>query len=322
VKPLPAIGLAVLFVGARAGATPTPARLVYERGEGADKCPTETELKAAVAQRLGSDPFEAYGAISVHVLLRRTGSVLSADVEVHGEDGGLIGQRTITSNAASCDEIANALAVTISVALDPVRVTPPSNGPEPVAAPKPEPPKAAPPSPSPEAPRPAAEPGFRPRWEALVGGGAAVGAAPNPAAAILVGFGGRIEAFSAQIEGRACLSSGASVDQGNVSASSAWVSLVPCLHAGIVGACALGQIGVVRGRGGGVALPAEDSSFGAAAGVRVQVEASLSDAVGLRFGGDLTTTIHGTRLVLNGRDAWATPPLGGLLWTSGVLHFR
>jgi hypothetical protein len=86
--------------------------------------------------------------------------------------------------------------------------------------------------------------------------------------------------------------------------------------------CALGEVGVVRGRGSGVAIPAEDSSFGAAAGLRAMIEAPLSDEVGLRIGGDATATIHGTRLVLDGREAWATPGVAGLVWTSGVLHFR
>src|SRR5262249_43222302 len=99
-----------------------PSRLVYVRGEGASTCPNESTLRQAIAARIGFDPFGAGArpsAREVRVIIDRRAGGLTAIVEVRGEDGALEGERSIESSASSCEELASAVVVTVSVALDP-----------------------------------------------------------------------------------------------------------------------------------------------------------------------------------------------------------
>jgi hypothetical protein len=52
----PVLLLAGALTASSARAAPT-SRLTYVRGPGAEKCPDEAELRRAVAERLGYDPF-------------------------------------------------------------------------------------------------------------------------------------------------------------------------------------------------------------------------------------------------------------------------
>lgn len=313
-----ALVVAISLIGenARAGG----ATLTYTRGPGAEACPDEGALREAVAQRVGRDPFDGEDVL-VDVHVERRADDLAADVEVR-ERNVVRGRRTLSSKSSSCNELASALAVTISVALDPARFgAPPRRW-------------AAPPTPSPadrpfaEEPSPAGPLPAQDRppkgltWRAGGGGGVAFGAAPAPAAALVLSFGARWSRASLELEGRTHLRSSAPVFGGGVSASSSLAALVPCFHVGPAGLCAVGAAGVVRGEGKGVALPSTDSSFGAAAGVRLTIELALLPELGLRAGVDGMATIHGTRLTLAGREAWVTPSLWASSWVGAVVSFR
>ena len=57
-----------------------------------------------------------------------------------------------------------------------------------------------------------------------------------------------------------------------------------------------------------------------AAGVRVMVEVPIDRGLYFRAGGDLLTTLKGVRLLLDGQEAWTTPPLSGVLWAGVAFH--
>ncbi|MDF2694506.1 MAG: hypothetical protein K0S65_2889 [Labilithrix sp.] len=301
------------------GAHADGAKLTYTRGSGAEACPDEPALREAVAQKVGRDPFDGED-VFVDVHIERHTDELTGEVEVR--EGGVVrGKRSLSSTSSSCDELASALVVTISVALDPARfgVPPRRTAPPPTASPADRPffdeaRPSAPPSNQKQ------ERGFS--WDVGAGAGGAFGVAPATAAAFFLSFGARWERASIELEGRTHLRASESVFGGSVSASSSLAALVPCFHVGPAALCAIGAAGVLRGEGKGVDIPSTDSSFAAAAGARLAVELSLLPALGIRAGVDGMTTIHGTRLTLAGREAWATPPLWASSWAGAVVHFR
>ncbi len=140
---------------------PDPVVLIYERGEGAAACPDETELRDAVAARLGWVPFRDDATRVVRARVVARGRRLEASVEALGPDGRVAGRREIQSASRDCDELARGVALAISVAIDPLSLVRPEPAPEPAPAPAPEPAIAeAPPSnePAQDAPEPEPEP--------------------------------------------------------------------------------------------------------------------------------------------------------------------
>lgn len=310
--------MAILGIGGIARAD--GAKLTYTRGPGAEACPDEGALRDAIAQKVGRDPFDGEDVfVDVHV--ERRADDLAADVEVR--EGNVVhGRRMLSSKSSSCDELASALAVTISVALDPARFGVPPRRTAPPPTPSPADRPFAEERPPASSPPPQDQPPKGLTWQAGVGGGVAFGAAPAPAAAVVLSFGARWQRASLEIEGRTHLRSSEPVFGGSVSVSSSLATLVPCFHVGPAALCAVAAAGVVRGEGKGVALPSTDSSFGAAAGARLTVELALLPELGLRAGVDGMATIHGTRLMLAGREAWVTPPLWASTWIGAVVFFR
>ena len=95
------------------------ARLVYSRTAEAIACGDESGLRQAVARRLGYDPFVASSMNTVVAELRGDGEGLKARVYVI-RDGNLAGgARELTSASRSCTELIAAVALAMSIAIDP-----------------------------------------------------------------------------------------------------------------------------------------------------------------------------------------------------------
>jgi hypothetical protein len=312
------IALFVTVSTVAASARSEGARLAYTRGAGAGACPDEAALREAIAQKVGRDPFDGEDAL-VDVHIEKRADALAADVEV--SEGGIVrGRRALSSTSSSCDELVSALVVTISIALDPARfgVPPRRTAPPPTASPADRPffedALSAPPA--------ASEEKKGPTWDVGAGAGVALGVAPTTAGALFLSFGAHWERVSLDVEGRAHLPASEPALGGSVSASSSLAAIVPCFRVGPLALCAVGAVGVVRGEGKGVAVPSTDSSFAAAAGARFAAELLLLPTLGLRAGIDGMATIHGTRLTLDGKEAWSTPPLWVSSWGGAAVHFR
>lgn len=103
-----------------ATATPDKVRLLYVLGDGAGDCPTREVLHAAVAERLGYDPFEAAASGEASVSISAKGSRYTANVVLSGvaRDG----ERRVEATVHGCDELIDALALAVSLALDPEAV--------------------------------------------------------------------------------------------------------------------------------------------------------------------------------------------------------
>src|SRR5204863_2165770 len=96
------------------------ARLTYVRAVGAEQCVDEEGLRRAVAARLGYDPFFPWARVTVVAHVRKDVGAYRAEVTLVDEAGVSRGKREITSPGDDCAPLGAALALTISIALDPL----------------------------------------------------------------------------------------------------------------------------------------------------------------------------------------------------------
>jgi hypothetical protein len=96
------------------------ARLTYVREPGTEACADEEELRRAVAARLGYDPFFAWAPVAVVAHVRRESGAYRAEVTLVDEQGVSRGKRTLSSEGDDCAPLVGALALGISLALDPL----------------------------------------------------------------------------------------------------------------------------------------------------------------------------------------------------------
>ncbi len=313
-----ALASAVVLLTAPALAR-TSARLAYTRGPNAETCVDEAGLRSSVATRLGYDPFDDRAPALVTATISRAGAgAYEGVVQFRDEHGRTLGEKRLTSSAEDCSELASAMALTISIVLDPRAAMgtpardengqPPSPQPHespfeeerPVRAEQPEP-----------APTPAAEPVFvRVGAEAL----AVVGAAPAPNAGIAAFIGLGRGKLSLDLEARADLPASLTrADGTGVSSSLLVANLVPCGHFGIASICALASAGALHGEASNVGSPDRQVTFYAAAGARGGLEVPLAGAVVARAHADLLLPVTRTTLRGRGEEYWTTPPVSALL---------
>lgn len=112
---------------ARAGAS---ARLVYVRGPGAERCPTEKEVRAAVRARLGYDPFFPWARETLVVEVTGARRGFRVQLQLIGEANQLEGAREMSVRQPDCAAAVDALALTISLTIDPASIVGPSAAPE------------------------------------------------------------------------------------------------------------------------------------------------------------------------------------------------
>ena len=240
-----AASIALLALAESARGVPSPrAHLIYVRELGAERCPDEESVRAAVAARLGYQPFSPGAPRTVTVTVRGDEHGLVAHVELSDALGEVNGVRRITSPRRDCGELASALELAVAIAIDPLSLirpdgAPPVDRPDAVeVAPPPTlpvlPPASSattPPSPPPSPRRPVPPPAERTRIFAGVGALLAIGTAPALAAAgFTLTFAFRQSAWSVAVELRADLPAGTSAGGGRVSSMLATGGLVACVH--------------------------------------------------------------------------------------------
>ena len=307
--------LALLATRAAAADHPS-AQLIYKRGEGAASCPDEARLRGGVAARLGYDPFTDDGKVVVLVTISRGSGGLRAAIELRDERGRVSGSRELASRQLDCVELAGAVTLAISIAVDPLAIAPPP--------PKPAPPTECPTCPKcPSPPAIAQAPPERIHPRVSLGVSGTLGATPTPALGFLVGAGFRYRAFSLELQGRFDVPFATSAPTtGSIRASVLAVLLAPCAHFRVLAGCALVGAGAMLGEGLNVTESRRDITPWAALGVRGAVELPLRRRLWLRAHLDLLGTLTRTTLYLNGTAAWVTPQLSGLLGVSLFASFR
>ncbi|MGQ0506916.1 MAG: hypothetical protein ACT4TC_16520 [Myxococcaceae bacterium] len=219
---LPAL-LILLSVNAQAWAGTSSVRLSYERGAGAEGCPDEQHLKDAVAARLGYDPFAEWGDRTVQAKVEsKNGVERVGTVHMLASDGKVLGSLKRSSKATDCSELAAAMELAITIAIDPLvlsRPEPPPPPPPPPAKPEVE---ARPPPPpnlgevrTVEAEAPPPVPTRRiPTEISVLAGPIVFTGAPRIGVGLNLGLELKWEQFSLGLEGRADLPAGTDVGRG------------------------------------------------------------------------------------------------------------
>jgi hypothetical protein len=113
---------ASVLVCSAASAAPT-AKLSYVRGEGAEACADEADLKKAVAARLGYDPFRVVADVSLSISVEKTNRRFRARIRLADSEGHERGARELTSKSDDCRDLTDTMALTVSIALDPTSLT-------------------------------------------------------------------------------------------------------------------------------------------------------------------------------------------------------
>jgi hypothetical protein len=290
----------------RAASGAASARLVYVRGPGGEQCPQEQAIRAAVRMRLGYDPFYAWARDTLFVRVTQTDGVFRVQITLAGDDNTQRGAREISAREADCAAIVDAMALTISLAIDPTSIiglpstSAPASSENPAPAtpsaprgPTPSAPDASAPTlpsppPQPDAPRTAfavrrAEASAVQAW---LGASTRVSLGTAPAAAVggVLSADARWRALSLAIEGRADVdASGASSVQGVLVRSRVLVaSLVPCIHLAHVFGCLVASVGYLtaQSEGTGVSSITSNAPWWAL-GPRAGVDLPLSRAFAL-----------------------------------------
>jgi hypothetical protein len=323
----PAVLFAAVFVSVPALASPS-ARLIYSRPPEAATCPDEEAVRAAVAARLGYDPFFPWAPTTVVVDVTRTDSRFRADVRLIDEHGLVRGARHLETKGSECTDLMAAMALTISIVVDPLSLTSASPVPQsedstttlPVADP-PQPPPSAPvmtplqpPPPAPPLPDPI---------HAYAGAGVlgSVGTAPA------VSFGGdllvgvRQRALSLEVDVRGELPASRALAAGTVQTERLIGSLVPCLHLGVSLFCAVGSVAWVHASGSGLTEDGGGSAIAGALGVRAGVELRLGPIVRIRGYADLLAELFPPQLQIGTTNVYPLSPVSGDLGLAALVQF-
>jgi hypothetical protein len=300
------------------------ARLTYRPDAELDRCPTQVELRDAVAARLGYDPFDGAEAEprEVIVLVRKKGNGVVGSLELRGPHPG---QRELASPRGDCREVLDAFAVAIAIGLDPASLGGPVTEPPPERPPSTLPPSSPPgmsPPSSPPADRLEATPERDP-YDVRLGGGPAVlfGELPEPAPAFVLGASVRWRWLEGAIEGFATLPVSRSAPAGKVTASILAAAVVPCVHVGVVFGCAGVALGALRGEGQGIETPHDGSHLFAAASVRGGAELAVTRSFWVRGHLDGVAPLTRIALQLAEQDVWRMPSLAARVGVTAGVRF-
>lgn len=320
------LAVCALLLAREASAFPT-SRLVYARGPGAEACPDQDAVRRAVAARLGYDPFFPSSDKTIIARILRDPDRLRGQVELVDERGTQVGLREFTAKPGECEDLVRAMALSISIAIDPKSAETYGQGPtdEPATENAPEavepPAPAATPVPPTTQPAARARPPAEPRLVASVGLGAlsAFSVLPKPTFGLLAFGALRQEQWSIALEGEADLPV---TDQGRgVRSSSLAVRLVPCWHWGIGVACQVTAVRWLTATGTDPNAKSGSSallSLGGRLGLELDFSRSIS---GLAFA-DLLATPSPITFQSEGTELWKTPVLSGSLAIAVAFHFR
>ncbi len=322
-----------------ARAFPT-SRLVYARGPGAEQCPDQPVLRDAVASRLGYDPFFPSSDKTIVARILRDEKGLHGQVELVDEHGVQVGLRELTAEAEQCEQLVRAMALSISIAIDPKSAETYSQGPpdepevaqkEPPIAEKPvseAPPESKTAAPANAAPANAAPAPTRPEQAStprvlLSAGLGVMGVwheAPTLTVAGLAFVRLRREWWSLALEGRGNWP--VTNEQSNVSfrTSSFGLRALPCLHLGIAFACQVTSVGWISASG--TALQGKSGSSAVLSlGARAGAELMLSRAMGVIAQAELLVSPGTVRLRSEDAPLWHSERLNGGAGLAAVLHF-
>ena len=323
VRPVAALVAIAATAVANANAFPS-SRLIYARGKGTEQCPDEDFVRAEVATRLGYDPFFVWAERTIVAQVSRALRGFQATVQLLDAKGVVRGSRALSSTSGDCTDLVKAVALAISIGIDPEAASgpPPASSSE-RAVPPPEASAPVPPSEPPVAaavvvgekqdkPPPASS--AAPRIAPEVGAG--VWSAINLAPAISVGgalFGGANWGPALLLlELRQNLQASAN----GIGASLLSGAFLPCGRYQVLFACANATLGQLRFQGARSAN-ATYIALGGRAGVDVPVFRQIF----LRAHVEVMRSLDQTLVFQDGFQAWQLPAVSGALGLQAAMRF-
>ena len=307
-----------------AAAAPT-ARLTYVRGPDTDACATEEDLRRAVAARLGYDPFRPFADVTVSVEVRHVPKGYEARVLLVDRDSVTRGERKIESG--TCPDLTATVALSISVALDPLSLTrKPPPPPDPTTTPPPATPDP-PPAPSPvRPPRPTPAPTpvkkLHTSGELAIGLGVSFATAPAPSFVGVVSGALHVDDFFVGLAVRGAPPAGRTTSEGDVSVARLEGGPFACLDRRFVYGCVALDLGASFVGRDDRGTTASDVSFRAAVGPTLGLKLPLPGPLELRLAGDLRLLLTPYDLRVGGVSQYRSTLLGGDVTAAVVLHFR
>ena len=314
-------------------------RLVYVRGPGAEQCPDQAVVRKAVSTRLGYDPFFPNSDKTIIARVLRQADHLTAQVELIDEHQAQVGLREFSAELDHCDDLIRAVALSISIAIDPKSAETYAQGPvdeppetsekEPESQPEANSRESAP---SPSLPARAAprEPNRAASTRAPGGSlQGAVGLAAlgtwNTAPTLTLGaslFGAlRWQAWSIALEGRADLPAGDREHGVPLRTSTLALNAVPCFHFGVGFACAVSSLRwltATRTDGGADGGTHTYWALGGRAGAELPL---ASNWVLLGYLDGMAVPRPLRVAAASVREAWKQPVFGADLAIAAALHF-
>lgn len=281
--------------------------LDYQRPDG-DDCPDEASLRKLVAARLGVDPFVTGAASRVTVKIF-SGKPLRAEVAVES-DGAAPRRKVLTG--ADCVELAQSVAVTVALVVDPLVSRAPEPLPAPERAAEAAPAPAPPAAPPPEAVKPAEPAAPALRWGAGLGasvnGGLSTGAQPVLRAEGRA-YAGR---WSVGLEGRFAIPvTGALQSGAGLTTSALLAAVVPCLHFAWFAGCADVTLGGLRLEGSALSSAQAATVFHASAGLRLLFSVPVTERLFISALAEGQVPFTRTSAVVGTTKVWTLPPVGG-----------
>ena len=329
------LALCTLSAARLASAFPT-SRLVYARGPGAEGCPDQDAVRSAVATRLGYDPFFPSSDKTIVARVSGSGTQLKGVVELVDEHGVELGQREFTAQAGQCAALVHAMALSISIAIDPKSAETYTKGPpdEPAASaagPAADAPRrdetailASVPKPPPLVASAASTSAARRDGVDLsvaLGALALFNAAPRSTLGALASAAARVNAWSLGVDGYLDLPVTAHFADVRFRTTTFGLDVVPCFHFGVGSACEVTSLGGLTATG-----LAPDAKSGTSVlfslGGRLGIELPVSSSLSLLAHADLLANPWPVRLVSAGHTLWQTPALSEELAIAAALHFR
>jgi hypothetical protein len=309
----------MLLLVARGASAANTARLVYLQGAGTDQCPTEADLRDAVAARLGYDPFTPFSLDTLFTEIEKDGPKLVARVKLVTQGNQIRGARTLTTTGP-CSDLVASLALTISIAIDPmagtreglpeglpprehtVEITEGDTTTTPIEPPPPREERPPPPTPPPVE---------RVRFAIGAGLAALAGSSPSPTGGVLLFGTGRLGDASAILEARVDLPSSTSVGTGRVASWLVAGSILPCGHLRGIFACVKGTLGRLSAEGIDVEQPTQKNALWAEIGGRLGYELGLGASLALRVQGDVAGVLTRYPLRVGERTVFTYPAVAG-----------
>lgn len=314
-------------------------RLDYRVHGSIEGCFDDAQLRDAVRQRLGRDPWSAGAADTFEVRVTSEVEQLRAVVRLVDRDGQGHGKRRLHAPKDSCAQLGSAIALAVSIAIDPTVAASPT-GRAPTSAPSPderpastasatrpsERSAAATPAAVPAEPRASRSPhgpdarrgstggtaaGWRPRLALAAGGLVALGSAPAITGGFQLELVMRWSWLSLGLAGRFDLPASRDLDRGKLEALLGAGEIAACGRYRALFGCAVLLAGAISARGTQLADAHRETLPYVGAGPRIGAIFDISRSWGVRAYAELIAPF--------GRVSFNDSVSGARFWRSGVV---